>query len=252
MPLKDKVIVITGATQGLGRCLALKLSEIGATLVLVARNADNLRELEASILRSANFNEVGGIVNTVMCDIRQAQSVLKARQIIEQSHTSVDILINCAGVWTEDSLEESRPELRRNAFETNSIGTIEFTEALLPLLRRSDFAHILNTISTSGLAHTSGSDSRMWKTYAASKWAITGYTKSLRESLIGTGIKVSALFPGGFESNLFANAQCANPHNQPWMMKTEEVADVLLFMLSAPRGVLVEELVLTKFFGKSS
>lgn len=245
MQLKDKVIVITGAGEGLGRCLALKLSEHGARLVLIGRSEAKLREVEAQVCK------VGGTATAVVCDIRDSDSVQRARQAIEQSYPAVDILVNNAGVWTDDSLEQVRPELRRNAFETNSLGTIEFTEALVPLLKRPDSASILNVISTSGLGHTSGSDSRMWKSYAASKWAVTGYTKALRESLAGSGVKVLALFPGGFESNSYQNAGCPNPHNQPWMMKTEEVADVALFMLSSPSSVVVEEVVLTKFFGKS-
>ncbi len=77
---------------------------------------------------------------------------------------------------------------------------------------------------------------------------MTGFTKSLRESLIGTGIKVSGFFPGGIDTNLYENAgRPGANHAQPWMMSAEDVAQVVLFALTRPADVLVESLTLTKF-----
>lgn len=244
--LQNKVAVVTGAGEGLGRCLALRLSESGATVALVGHTESKIVGVAEDILKR------GGAAVPVVCDIRNPASVASARDSLDRQFQAIDILINNAGVWTDDELEQTRPELRRNAIETNALGTIEFTEAFLPILQRRGSAHIVNVISTGGLGHTTGSDNRRWKTYGASKWAVTGYTKSLRESLAGTGVKVSSFFPGGFESNFYENAGLTAQHNQPWMMSTEAVAHTVMFMLSLPSDVLVEELVLTKFFGASA
>ena len=75
---------------------------------------------------------------------------------------------------------------------------------------------------------------------------MVGYTQALRESLRDTNIKVIQYFPGGFESNLYENAGRENSHNQPWMMKTEDVAEIILFALTRPKDVYMEKIVVSK------
>lgn len=241
---QGKTVVITGASEGLGRCLAEKIALLGAHVLLLAHEEKKL------VATSEELKGKGAKVSHFVCDIRDDAQVVKTVAMIKQVVRSVDILINNAGVWTDNLLEQERPDLRSNAIQTNALGTINMTEAMLPMLTAQAHGHIFNVISVSGIGHSSASDSRFCKSYAASKWAVTGYTKFLRDSLVGTGLKVSSLFPGGFESNFYENAGRPNPHNQPWMMKTEDIADTVIFMLSRPGDMVVEEMVVTKFFGK--
>src|SRR5207302_2027127 len=102
--------------------------------------------------------------------------------------------------------------------------------------------------STSGIEDTTARDNQYWQTYGATKWAMTGFTNALRDSLQKKNIKVTGFFPGGFDSNLYENAGRPDAHNQPWMMTTEDIADIIQFVLTRPSDVLIEKIVVTKMF----
>lgn len=155
-------------------------------------------------------------------------------------------MVNNAGIWTDEFLEKENPQLRKTALETNVLGNIQFTYEVLPIFQQKNQGHIFNVISTSGANDTPSGDNSLWKTYGASKWAMTGFTKALRDSLNETKIKVTAFHPGGFDSMLYEKAKRPNPHNQPWMMKTDDIADIVVFTLTRPDDVLVERLVVSK------
>ena len=77
---------------------------------------------------------------------------------------------------------------------------------------------------------------------------MTGFTNALQIELAETNIKVTGFFPGGFDSNIFENAEMTDAHDQPWMMKTEDVADIIVFALTRPDDMLMEKIVVTKKF----
>lgn len=235
--LEDKVVVITGASQGLGKILSQKIIKMGARIALVARSEDKLKTLQEELGDSATY---------FVCDIQDLEEVRQTVMDIKNQLGTIDILINNAGVWTDDEIEKNHPEKRQDAFNTNALGNIQMTEEVLPLLKEKNSGYIFNVISTAGTTLTPEGDNRFWKTYGATKWAMAGFTKALRESLQETKIKVTGFFPGGFDSNLYENAKRANPHNQPWMMKPGDVADAIIFCLTRPEDVMVESLVVTK------
>ncbi len=237
--MKDKTVVVTGASSGLGRSVAIRLSEMGAKLVLISDNKDRLTQVQ---------QRIGDSSKQYVCDISIPEQVRTTVAEIIQSN-NVDVLINCAGIWTDEELEASDPDRRKKVLEVNTLGTIEMTKALEPHFRERDAGHVLNVISTSGNFDTSSGDNTLWQTYGASKWALTGFTRAFKDSLDGTNIKVSGFYPGGFESNLYESADRPESHDQPWMMKTEDVASALIFCLTQPEDVLVEKLIVTKFFG---
>ena len=236
--MKDKIIVITGASEGLGRVAAAKLVAEGATVALVAHNEDTL---------ATTAQELGSNAHPYVCDVSSPDQIQQTTQKVLADFGRIDILINNAGIWTDENLEKDDPSRRRKAFEVNTLGTIEFTKALEPIFRKQNSGHILNVISTSGTNDTAAGDNKLWQSYGATKWALAGFTRALKDSFDGTGIKVTGLYPGGFDSNLYENASRPNPHEQPWMMKTEDVADALIFCLTRQADVLVEKLVVTKF-----
>ena len=236
--MKDKIIVITGASEGLGKATAAKLIAEGSTVALIAHDENKLH---------AVAQELGSNAHPYVCDVSQPNQIQQTVQQVLDDFGRVDILINNAGIWTDEELEKDDPSRRRKAFEVNTLGTIEFTKALEPTFRRQNSGHVLNVISTSGTNDTSAGDNTLWQSYGATKWALAGFTRAFKDSLEGTNVKVTGFYPAGFDSNLYENASLPDPHDQPWMMKTEDVADALIFCLTHPSDMLIEKLVVTKF-----
>ena len=235
--MKDKITVITGASKGLGRAVATKLIAEGATVILVADGEQALREAA---------ERLGANAHPYVCDVSQPEQVRQTMEQIVQDFGRVDVLINNAGIWTDEELEKADPTRRHKALEVNVLGTIECTKALEPQFRRQDSGHILNVISTAGTSDTSAGDNTAWQTYGATKWALAGFTRAFKDSLEGTKLKVTGFYPAGFDSDLYENAARPDAHGQPWMMQTEDVADALIFCLTRPADVLIEKMVVTK------
>lgn len=240
MKLQNKVTVITGASQGLGKVLSIKAAQEGAVVALVARSENLLKEVKEEIAKA------GGKAEYFVCDIRDEASIKQTVTAILETFKTIDILINNAGIWTTNEMEETHPERRRAAFETNALGNIQFTNEILPTLKKQNAGYIFNVISTSGASDNINGDNQHWMTYGATKWALRGFTKDLTTHLSNTKIKVTAFFPGGMDTNIFENAGQSQAHNQPWMMKPEDVADIIIFTLTRPDDVLIDSLVVTK------
>ena len=240
MELQTKTILITGASSGLGRALAHQISKTGASVLLLARREKELQSLVAELKAK------GTKASYYCCDVRDEKQIQATVQAISNSSMMPDILINNAGIWTDDELEEFAPIRRKDALLTNVLGNINMTQAFLPYFKKINAGHIVNVISTSGASNTPSGNNALWKTYGASKWAMTGFTNALRDSLAGTHIKVSAFHPGGFESDLYESAGRPNPHNQPWMMKTDDVAELVVFMITRPDDMCIETMVASK------
>ena len=242
MKLKNKIIVITGASQGLGKTVAQKAAEEGAKVILIARTEQLLKQVKTDIEKN------GGEAEYFSCDISDYRAVKKTIKQIQEKFPQIDVLVSNAGIWTDDELEKKHPERRTQAFNTNALGNMQFIDELLPQFEKRNTGYIFNIISTSGLSDSIAGDNRFWSTYGATKWAFAGFTKTLRDKLVNTKIKVTGFFPGGFDSNLYENAKRENPHNQPWMMKTEDIADIIIFALTRPDDVLMERIIVTKVF----
>lgn len=235
--MQDKTIIITGASEGLGKSVATKLAQGGSTVILVAHNNDTL---------TLAAEQIGSAAHPYICDISSPEQIRETVKSILADFAHIDVLINCAGIWTDEELEKTDPDRRKKVLEINTLGTIEFTKALEPTFRKQNSGHILNVISTSGNSDTSSGDNSLWQTYGASKWALSGFTRAFKDSLDGTNIRVTGFYPGGFDSNLYANAGRPDAHNQPWMMQTDDVADALIFCLTRPADMTIEKLVITK------
>ena len=221
-------IVITGGGSGLGAATARLLAKLGHELVLVGRNQTKLKKVA---------EELGA--NWVACDVSKRTSCEAAANQIG----SLDVLINAAGIWTENDMETKNPDLRRDALLTNTLGTIEFTYACLDQLKAAKRGRVVNIVSVAGTLDSRDSASGDWAAYAASKWGVSGFTHALKDQLKETPVQVMAVCPGGFESDLFEPAGYDEAHNQPWMMQTDHVAEVVVFAVTRPDDVYMEKIV---------
>ena len=126
MLLKDKIIVITGAASGLGATLAEKVVREGAKVALVDIAEEKLQKSTHALQSTI------GQVSSFVCDIRDLSQVQKTVKDILSHFGKIDILVNNAGIWTDDDLEKEHPERRKEAFDTNALGNIQFTDEVLP------------------------------------------------------------------------------------------------------------------------
>lgn len=191
MDLNDQVIVITGASKGLGRQTALHLSHLGARVILVARSSDRLHEVAKEI------NKAGGKEALVISgDISDEADVLNLTAVIQENFQHVDVLINNAGIGLYKPSERlSGIEMRRH-FEVNFFGPYYCTKALLPLLKQSESGYILNIgslFSKVALAENS--------VYAATKHALAGFSQGLGQELRRYQIKVGIFMPGAMDTS---------------------------------------------------
>jgi NADP-dependent 3-hydroxy acid dehydrogenase YdfG len=232
MELNGKVIVVTGAASGLGKALAIKLSEVGGKLALIDRDEQKLNELKQ--LEGAEV---------FVCDVSDHEQVQTTFKLILEKFYSIDVLVNNAGVWYEGLVENHPDKAVKDLFGSNAIGVINCTQQVLPLMRKANTGQILNTVSVGGLMGEPG-----WPVYVSTKHAIRGFTDSTIASLQGSNVKVMAIYPGGIDTNLYNAAGFPRNANESWMMKKEDVADVMVFMLTRPEDILMDHVEVKKIF----
>jgi NAD(P)-dependent dehydrogenase (short-subunit alcohol dehydrogenase family) len=195
MDFQDKVIVITGASRGLGLALSSFLAKEGAKLILSSRAGEDLekagRELNAEIFPA---------------DVTKEDEIKKLADFAVQKFGRIDVWVNNAGIWIpHTSIENMDLKRVHDMIEVNLFGTIYGSKAALIQMKKQGSGTIINILSTSALEGRPGSSG-----YCASKWAAVGFTKSLRLEVESAGIKVLAIYPGGMKTNLFDEEKSKN------------------------------------------
>ncbi len=198
-PIAGQTIVITGAGSGMGRALAQRLSAQGSPVAIVDANAETLEET-ASML--------GGEVLSQPLDVRdrQAQFAFAAR-VREWAPAPIGAVFNNAGVAVSATVADSVVEDDEWLHAINFEGVVHGVRAFLPILLEQDSGAIVNTSSVFGLAGIPTQSA-----YCASKFAVRGFTDSLRHELIGTGVRAITVHPGGVKTNI---ARSGRLHSDP-------------------------------------
>ena len=191
MEVKDQTIVITGASRGLGRAAAIHLSQMKSNVVLMARTESSLQEVQDEIKALTGKTPL-----IVKGDVASEEDVDRMAAVIQEKFDRVDVLINNAGFGTYRVSENiSNREMRRH-FEVNFFGAYYCTKALLPLIKESGSGYVLNVGSLfSRIAFAQNS------VYAATKFALAGFTQGLRRELLPAGIGVGLILLGSMRSS---------------------------------------------------
>jgi short-subunit dehydrogenase len=187
-------IVITGASQGIGRALAEEAARRGAKVLAAARSEHLLGEL-AEQVRSG-----GGILETVAADVTRAEDRRRMVEAAVRHFGGLDILINNAGIGATGHFAECSPERLRKIMEVNFFGLTETTRAFLPLLKQGHRPAIVNISSVAGKR---GIPAR--SEYSASKFAVQGFSEALRAELAKDGVDVLVISPGLTQTNFSQN-----------------------------------------------
>ena len=221
-------VIVTGASRGIGRGIATVLGREGFAVGLVARSEDLLAEAAREI-RAA-----GGSASTAPCDLRDAESTRTAFASLIADMGGVDALINNAGlVIRKDVFELSFAEWR-DMMATNADGVFLATRAVLPHLEAAGRGHIINISSISGRLPLAGGSG-----YAASKYAVSGFSASLFHELRDRGIKVTTIYPGSVDS---ASHRHDPGEDASWKVRPEEVGEACRDVLRSASGTCISEL----------
>lgn len=186
MEFDNKIALVTGASVGIGRAVAIKLAEGGATVVAVDLNGDGVKKVEAEIASS------GGKAFAYACDVSDEAAVAALCTDVKANVGRVDILVNNAGIWRtwKPFLEVSVDEWRK-FLDVNLMGTVYFTRELLSDMIEAGWGRIINVASVAGVY-----GNRNMTHYSASKGAMISMTKALAKEVAGTGVTVNATSPG--------------------------------------------------------
>jgi 3-oxoacyl-[acyl-carrier protein] reductase len=187
MQLEGQVAIVTGASSGLGRAIALALAEEGAAVVLAARNARALGDVASTI------DQLGRQTIVVACDVRELSQVreLVRRTVVEWS--TVDILVNSAGVGLRSPAVETDPGAWDAVLDTMLKGTFLMIQAVLPTMIEAQRGNIINLA-----APLDGVAGPGFAAYAAAKYGVVGLTKTLSKELRRYGININGIHPGGY------------------------------------------------------
>jgi short-subunit dehydrogenase len=187
-------ILITGASQGIGRALALAAAGRGAKVLAAARSAPLLEEL------SRESRPAGGALETVQADVTSADDRRRMVEAALRHFGGLDVLVNNAGIGATGHFAEASPERLRDIMEVNFFGLTETTRVFLPLLRKGVTPAIMNISSILAKRAIPGRSE-----YSASKFAVQGFSEALRAELDKDGIDVLVVCPGLTQTNFSQN-----------------------------------------------
>jgi NAD(P)-dependent dehydrogenase (short-subunit alcohol dehydrogenase family) len=228
--LHNSVVVVTGASSGIGRATALAFAQAGARVVLAARREEALHEAAAECRR------YGSDALAVPTDVRDRAAVERLADQARETFGGVDVWVNNAGVTLLGRFEDAPEDLWREVLEINFFGTVNGARAALPLLRDrgGTLINVGSVNSRVGAPYASA--------YVASKFAVRGFAECLRDELRGEGVDVCTVMPASIDTPLFQHA--ANFAGRPVkplrpVIRPERVAATIVRCAKRPRREVV-------------
>ncbi|MHC4905354.1 MAG: SDR family NAD(P)-dependent oxidoreductase, partial [Planctomycetota bacterium] len=194
--LDGQVALVTGASRGIGRAVALALADLGAQIVAAARNRQLLDQLVAEI------EEAGGKAAAVVFDLADESTINALVEQVKSQFGRLDILVNNAGLTHSAPLEETTTADFDRIMAVNARGPYILTRQCLPLLKAAPQATIVNISSVVGVKGYPKQSA-----YTASKHALRGWSIALAEELRGTNVRVHVLCPGGVDTDMVGNVR---------------------------------------------
>jgi len=225
MNFKEKIVLVTGASSGIGHASAVQFAKKGAKLILVSRNKEKLNQVSEDLKK---FNTSTFVHE---CDVSDKLQVNKTSRIILDKFGSVDILVNNAGFAIYGSVSNLTIEEIESQMATNYFGMIYFIKNLLPSMIAKKSGHIVNVASVAASFGLPGIAS-----YCASKFAMLGFSEGLKHELKGTGVGITVVSPIMVRTNFFNHPSFKNmPKYSPTSLSPETVAKVIVKAANSPR-----------------
>jgi len=218
MDFKNKVVLITGASSGIGKQTAIEFAKLGSNIILVARTKNKLEQVENQLKQ---FN-----VTTLVCpcDVSKKEQVENMSKIVLKKFNSVDILINNAGFAIYGSVFDLSIDEIESQMETNYFGMIYCTKLFLPLMIKQKSGHIVNVASVAASFGLPGIAS-----YCASKFAMLGFSEGLKHELSGTGVGLTVVSPIMVKTEFFDHPSFEKiPKYSPTSLNPKTVAKAIV------------------------
>lgn len=236
--IEGKIVVISGASSGLGEAAAKHLSALGATVVLGARRADRIKELANEITNN------GGKALAVAADVTQLDEVKKLVDSAVEQFGRVDVILNNAGIMPLSPMDRLNVQEWNKMIDVNIKGVLNGIAAVLPYMKEQKSGQIINTSSVAGHKIFTGS-----AVYSATKFAVRALTEGLRMEVKPYNIRTTIVCPGAVKTELLEHITETDIQqaNQEYVgtvgISPDSFARVVAFAISQPEDVDVNEII---------
>lgn len=230
--LNNKVALVTGASAGIGRAIALKLSSLGCKLVLCGRHRERLRRLK---------KQIGGDAIWIKADLTCSDEITMPVTKAMETFGKIDILVENAGCFSNLPFVDESAETTQRMIDVNFSAAVQLAKLVLPDMQARQSGEILAIGSIAGIA-----DMRDEAVYSATKHALRAFMKSLRRQVVKDGIRVSSILPGTVATEIWGmreESAIDDMVERHEMLRAEDIADISAFMLLQPPHITIRELV---------
>ncbi|OQV16807.1 Dehydrogenase/reductase SDR family member 11 [Hypsibius exemplaris] len=241
--LEGRIILVTGASAGIGFATAEELVQRGATVIGAARNIKTIQELSAKVDGKGK-----GELFPVKADISKEEDILTLFKEIDKKYGKLDVLINNAGRGGSGTLLEGNTQEWKDILDLNVLGLTIASREAVKLIEsgKSTNGHIINVSSVLGHYVPNGQG---FQFYAGAKHMVTALTKALRKSVQAKNIRVTNLSPGIVATEIVervAGKAAAEAFNGPHkVLEAKDIADAIVYILTAPTHVNIDELTIS-------
>jgi serine 3-dehydrogenase len=239
--LQNKIVLITGASSGIGKACAETFASEGANIILTARRISVIKRISDTLSKKIKVKTL-----SLQLDVRNSEQVKDVILSLPKEWKKIDILINNAGLARGlSTIDEGKAEDWNDMIDTNIKGLLYVSREILPLMVKRNKGHIINIGSVAGhLVYPMGN------VYAATKFAVDALTKSMRHDLLGKNIRVSTVDPGMVETN-FSNVRFSYDKERAKKvyegitpLTSEDIADAVLYCATRPKHVNIDEIII--------
>lgn len=228
--------LVTGASRGIGKAIALELADLGYGLSLVGRDSSALGETAAAI-RDKGVKAIG-----IQADLSDPASYSGIVEKTVSEFGGMDVLVNCAGLSLSGSFTEVTQEQWDAIFAVNAKAPFFLCRAALPYLKASPRATVINIASVVGFKGYSGQS-----VYSSSKHALTGFTKVFAKEVQPFGIRVHLISPGGVATEMVKEMRPDIKADE--LIQPEEIADIVRFILTSKGNGTIDQFYIRRYSG---
>ncbi len=231
--MKNKIVLIVGGSGGIGSACAKMFAKGGAKVVLAARNQQKAESIAKEI------NDTGGDAYVIGVDVTDLASVSKMAREVTEDLGPIDVLVNAFGTAVMQPLLDINPQEAKEMFEVNVYGTFLVTQTVVRYMATEKKGRVIMFPGSVGKYPMKNSS-----VYSASKFAITGFTKSLVEEHKRSGVKFTLMYLGGVDTPLWDGDAVDMRVQKDKMLSPEEVAKSVYYAANQPEGSVLNEITL--------